>query len=82
VDGVSEIVLISQEGYDQLIDSVVTGASPATWMSCDWIGHIPKLVIYPLRVYRVIEEARAQQKLKDEAEQNGNSDSRERNLES
>ncbi len=52
------IVLISQANYDRLVDNVIEDAQPALHMSCDWLGHVPKIEIYPLIVYGQIERLR------------------------
>ncbi len=52
------LVLISQENYDRLVDNVIEDAQPPLHMSCDWLGDVPKIEIWPLIVYRRIEELR------------------------
>jgi hypothetical protein len=52
----SDVHLISEENYYRLIEHVISDAQPRIHMSCDWFGHIPKPLMYPLAVYRTIEE--------------------------
>lgn len=48
--------LISQENYNRLVDNVINGAQPPLHMSVDWFGHVPDPLIYPLKVYRTLQE--------------------------
>lgn len=50
------IHFVTQEHYDRLVDNVINDSQPPVQMSCDWLGHVLDPAIYPLKVYRVIQE--------------------------
>lgn len=54
----SDVHLISQENYDRLVEAVIADAQPQLHLACDYLGHVPEPLIYPLVVYRQIEELR------------------------
>lgn len=54
----SEFYVITEEQLNRLIEVAVETSNPPIHMVCDWDWVVPKLLIFPLAIYKKMEELR------------------------